>query len=194
MVITKNPVKSILQAQQTVFSFKDMIIRLRTGKAQSLKSRLHYYVNRGELYPIRRGLYAKDSNYNRWELAVKIFTPSYVSFETVLFSAGIIFQYTDTISVASYQSRSVTCDGQAYQFRRLKRSILLNTEGVTKDAVATPERAFLDTIYLYGTRHFDNLDPINWKLVYEILPIYGSKGAMKTRVDQYYALWRASLR
>lgn len=30
------------------------------------------------------GIYAKDKNYEKYELATKIFTPSYISFETVL--------------------------------------------------------------------------------------------------------------
>jgi len=39
----------------------------------------------------RRGIYAKDKNYDRLELANRIYTPSYISLETVLSREGIVF-------------------------------------------------------------------------------------------------------
>lgn len=41
-------------------------------------------------------------------------------------------------------------------------------------------------IYIFKDYYFDNLDPIDWDKVYEILPIYGDNKAMKKRVDNYY--------
>jgi len=52
-------------------------------------------------------------------------------------------------------------------------------------AIAIPERAFLDTLYLYKKYHFDNLSPINWKKVFEILPIYQNK-ALEKRIKKYH--------
>lgn len=181
----ENLLKTILRVNQTVFTFKELLLRLKTDNVASLKSQVSYYVKNGDLYPIRRGLYAKDAHYDRLELATKICTPAYVSFETVLSSAGIIFQYYKSIFVASYQSREVICDDQTYVFRRLKPTILTNAKGI-KDNKATPERAFLDIIYLHKEYHFDNLDPLDWDSVYEILPIYGDNKSMKARVDMYY--------
>jgi len=39
------------------------------------------------------------------ELAVKINTPSYISFETVLAQAGVIFQFYESVFVASHLSK-----------------------------------------------------------------------------------------
>jgi hypothetical protein len=120
-------------------------------------------------------LYAKDTNYNRYEVATKIFTPSYISFETVLRNAGLIFQYYTTIYGASYRSQTVMCDGQEYNFRTLKSSILTMTEGILIQdtySLASPERAFLDMLYVHPGYYFDNLRPLNWKKVYLILPLY----------------------
>lgn len=190
--MSENPLKMILKKEQTVFSFKELILLLKTDDVALLKAKLNYYIKNGELYHIRRGLYAKDANYNRLELAVKILTPAYVSFETVLTLSGVIFQYYNTIFVASYQSREIVCDGQAYAFRRLKPSILTNSMGI-KDGAAILERAFLDVVYLNKEYHFDNLDPLNWDRVYELLPIYGAHKSMKKRVDAYYDSWKRSL-
>ena len=53
-------------------------------------------------------------------------------------------------------------------------------------SIASKERAFLDIVYLNKKYHFDNLEPINWDLAYEILPIYGKGKTMHERVDRYY--------
>ena len=92
----------MLRADQTAFSIKELLLSFRSMDKGLLKSKLHYYAKKGDLYHIRRGLYAKDAQYDRFELAIKIFIPSYISFETVLASAGMIFQYYSQIFVASY--------------------------------------------------------------------------------------------
>ncbi|MFW6160339.1 MAG: hypothetical protein ACOC57_04270 [Acidobacteriota bacterium] len=88
--------------------------------AALLKRRINYYVKNKELYSIRKGIYAKDRNYDRLELANKIYTPSYISLETVLSREGIVFQHYDQIFVVSYLTREITCDGQRYVFRKIK--------------------------------------------------------------------------
>ena len=143
--------QKILRLKHTVFSFKELLLFLRTDDVQTVKSQVNYYVKKGDLYNIRRGLYAKDAHYDPREVATKIFTPAYISFETVLLQAGINFQLTTEIYVASYQTRTIECDKQIYVFRKLKSSILMNTMGIELQdtySIASPERAFLDVIYL----------------------------------------------
>ena len=110
--------QKILRSKKTVFSFKELLLFSKKASINALKAKLSYYVKRGELYHIRRRLYAKDKNYDRLELATRILTPSYVSFETVLARSGIVFQYYDQIFVASYQTRDIICDGQTYSYKR----------------------------------------------------------------------------
>ncbi|MCL4380415.1 hypothetical protein M1466_02940 [Candidatus Dependentiae bacterium] len=38
--------------------------------------------------------------------------------------------------------------------------------------------------------HFDNLEPLDWDTVYELLPIYEDNKSMRQRVDRYYAAWK----
>ena len=177
----------ILRSRKTVFSFKD--IALLWGDAETAaRVRINYFSRRGQLYRLRRGFYAKDKDYNRLELASKIFPPSYVSFETVLAQAGIIFQHYDRIFAASYLSRDIVCDRQTYSYRKLKGIVLTNHAGIeNKDecSIATKERAFLDTIYINKDYHFDNLSPLDWDKVFEMLAMYGNK-RMSKKVAEFH--------
>jgi len=181
-------ISTILRSKQTALSAKDILLLWGEASSDAARVRINYYAKSGDLYRIRRGFYAKDKDYNKFELATKIFTPSYVSFETVLGQAGITFQHYNQIFVASYTTREITADGQAYSYKRIKDAILTNPAGIeNKDnySIATPERAFLDIVYLNKDYHFDNLGPLNWDKVFEILPAYGGNKRMEKMVKKY---------
>jgi len=183
-----NNISALLRSPNTVFSFKDLSLIWNETNFGLTKKYAYRYVKTGKLYPLRRGIYAKDKNYDRLELANKIYTPAYISFETVLARAGVIFQKYDRIFVASYLAREIRCDGLAYVFRRLKDAVLLNSSGVESREnyyIASKERAFLDTIYLQKSYHFDNLSSVNWEECFRILPIYENK-AMSARLHSYF--------
>lgn len=187
-IMEKADILNILRSSKTVFSFKEILLSSDETNPALLRKRINYYTKKGELYPIRRGIYAKDKNYEKLELATKIFTPSYVSFETVLGRAGITFQLYGQIFVASYLTREIVADGQTYAYKKIKDKILTNPAGIERRdnySIASPERAFLDVIYLYKDYHFDNLSPLNWNKVYEILPIYGGNKRMEKKVKEY---------
>lgn len=180
-------IAAILRSNRTVFSFKDIALLWEDPGSNAARVRLNYYVKSGELYRIRRGIYAKDKNYDKQEAATKIFTPSYISFETVLSKTGVIFQHYSQIFVASYLTREITVAGQTYSYRKIKDAILTNNAGVeAKDnfSIASAERAFLDVLYLNKDYHFDNLSPLNWDKVFATLPIYGNK-RMEKKVKEY---------
>ncbi len=174
----KNVLLQIFKSKSTVLSFKEILMAAGPISSDLLKRRLHYYVQNGELYAIRKGFYARDKNYDRREFATKLFTPSYISFETVLAESGIIFQYYSTIFVATYQSKDLECDGQEYSYKKLKDTILVNTTGIENKGayfIASPERAFLDVLYLNKNYYFDNLSVLNFDKILSILPIYHNK-------------------
>lgn len=189
----------LLRSPQTVFSFKDIISLwgedVKSATDSSLRVRVNYYVKSGELYPIRRGIYAKDKNYDKFEAGNKIFTPSYISFETVLSRSGVLIRRFNQIFLASYLSREITADDQVYSYRKIKDSVL-KTEGFgverkTGYSIATPERAFLDLVYLSTEYHFDNLSALDWEKVFELLPIFESE-QLEKRVRKYYELFQSS--
>ena len=186
--ITKGQyVEMLLRSPQTVFTNKDISLLWREKGATNVRVRLSNYVKRGKLVRVYRGIYAKDRNYNRFEIATRIYTPSYISFETVLTQAGINFQYYGNTFVASYVTREIEADGQKISFVKMKDYVLTNTTGIEhfdNVAMATKERAFLDRIYVGKEYHFDNLDVLDWDKVFEILPIYRNQ-RMKNKVTEY---------
>lgn len=100
----------------------------------------------------------------------------------------MIFQYYEKIFVASYVKREIGCGDQKYSFETIKKEVLINPLGIDQSkeyAVATKERAFLDTLYRSKNYYFDNLSPLDWDKVFEILPIYKNKTMNKT-VEKIY--------
>jgi hypothetical protein len=189
----KAAISSILRSDKTVFSFKDILLTSGESNPALLRRRLHYYVQNGELYALRRGFYAKDQNYDRLELATKILTPAYVSFETVLRAAGITFQHYAQIFVASYVTRDISCGGQRYHYQALKKPVLTDTAGIEQKknyALASKERAFLDVVYRSKDYYFDNLEPLDWDKVFQILPIYNNK-RMAKKIQKYHENFQA---
>jgi hypothetical protein len=178
----------LLRSSKTIFSNKDVALMWGEEADGSVRVRLNYYVKAKKLIRVHRGLYAKDKNYNRFELATRINTPSYISFETVLGSSGMTFQYYGNIFVASYIKRNMEVDGQKIEFVKMKDYVLSNTLGIENSdgyARATKERAYLDRIYVSKKYYIDNTSPLDWEKVFEILPIYHNKRMEKT-VKKYY--------
>ena len=185
-------IETILRSPKTIFSTKDIAILWGEKVSAAARVRLSQYVKKGKLIRVHRGIYAKDKNYDRLELATRIYTPSYVSFETVLTRSGINFQYYGNIFVASYVTREIETDGQKISFVKMKDYVLTSSIGIeyaNDVAIASKERAFLDRIYVSKDYHFDNLDMLDWNKVFEILPIYRSK-RMDKKVNEYYQYYK----
>lgn len=186
-----NIILELYKKPQTVFTFKELSLLFPDLSYQSLKDRLKYAVDTGKLKRLRRGIYVKD-NYNPFELANKIYTPSYISLETVLQKEGVIFQEYETIFVVSYLTRMVLINGLKVYYRKIKEEVLVNKEGIREENgyyIATKERAFLDAIFLYKNYHFDNLGVLDWNIVKKLVKIYKSR-KLKKRVMEYYKIFR----
>jgi hypothetical protein len=189
----KKPVKGeyleiLLRSPRTVFSNKDAALLWGEENEQTVAGRLKKYARAGKLIRVHRGVYAKDPHYDRLELATRIYTPSYISFETVLTRAGINFQYYNNIFVATYVTREIEVDGNKISFVRIKDYVLSNTSGIVhKDGIsmATKERAFLDRIYISKDYYFDNLNVLDFDKVFEILPIYHNQ-RMEKKVKVFF--------
>ena len=169
---------TILRSPKTVFTSKDLAILWQDPGSSATRVRISYYVKKGDLIRLRKGLFAKSDDYNKLELATRIFTPAYVSFETVLAKEGIIFQVYHPIYISSYTTRKIVIDNQEYSFKTMKDTVLTNSLGVENDneiSIASKERAFLDTLYVNNNYYFDNLRSLDWEKVFQILPIYNNQ-------------------
>ena len=174
---------------RTVFSLKEIALLVSETDEDRLKQKINYYVRTMAINNLRQGVYAKPG-YSAEELACKIYTPSYISLEYVLQKSGVIFQYSEQINVVSYLSRSIVVDNKQISIRKIKNEILLNTVGINRMSqgvnIATPERAFLDTIYLNKDFYFDNISSLNTAQIRQLLTIYDSK-QMNVRVNKILA-------
>lgn len=181
-------ITKLYKSPKTVFTTKDLALIWGKTDRKTLKAGVAYYEKRGVLVRLSRGIFAKDRNYNPKELATSIYAPSYISFETVLREAGVIFQHYDTLFVAGPWPKIRNINGRAIVFRKLKDSVLYNPAGIIHQenySIATPERAFLDMIYLFPQYYFDNLRGLDWKKCLELVKLYRNR-QLEKRVNKYY--------
>jgi hypothetical protein len=179
---------TIYQSNKSVFRLNEIAMLSGETNFTSLNQKLNYYVRTGKLENPRKGVYAKPG-FNPEELACSVFTPSYISLEYVLQRSGIIFQYTSVITSVSYLSREIEINGKIYRFRKIKNNVLVITSGIVQNPdfvnMATPERAFLDLLYLEPGFYFDNLNPLDNEKIDKLLPGYQSK-ALTERVNKLF--------
>lgn len=168
---------TILSSPRTVFTPQWLALTDASRSRESIYNSLRYYARTGAIRSPRSGIYTK-ANYNEQEMACALLKPSYISLEYVLARAGVTFQYRSDITCVSYQTRTIEVDGRSYVFRKINPMIWSNMMGIIQQdniAIATPERAFLDMVYLSaGQCYFDNLHPLNPDHVRRILPVYNS--------------------
>ncbi len=111
--------------------------------------------------------------------------------ETVLRMNGVIFQYDNTITLVSYQTKTIYASTEeVFVFRKIANSILMRKEGkiiTPKYTIATLERAFLDLCYVDKWRTYENITPLDKKKVIDLLPLY-SNSALTKRVSNILSL------
>ena len=159
----------VFSSKQSVFNLQDLGRILWVQNYNNLKSRISYYEKRWYIERIRRGIYIKE-DYNIYELACKIYSPSYISFETALQKEGIIYQNDTTVYVASYLSRNISIKWKNTSihicYRKLRDDVLYDTlwiHSYENYSIATPERAIQDMKYLKKDFYFDNLKNYEYK-------------------------------
>ena len=170
--------KTLYTASQSVFTLREIALLGEEKNLAALRSRVFYWVKSEKLIRLRRGIFAKSDQYDRNELATRLYTPAYVSFETILAREGVIFQFYDSIFVASYMSRETVIGGQKFICRKMKDTVLSSKEGLIDKGTyfeASRERAFLDLLYFFKDAQFDNLRSIDWVQCQKLVSIYQNK-------------------
>lgn len=182
----------ILSSKRTVFTPQSLSLLVPEQDRVALGRSLMYYAKKGDILNPRKGIYTKKI-YNEQEMACALLKPSYISLEYVLSRAGVTFQFTEDITCISYQNRSIDVDNHTYVFRQINPMIWTNMLGIEQRdniAIATPERAFLDMMYLSaGQCYFDNLHPLNYSQIKKLLPLYDNK-KLTERVTELFATTR----
>ncbi|MFA7717292.1 MAG: hypothetical protein WC875_01080 [Candidatus Absconditabacterales bacterium] len=147
---------------------------MRGSEGNTFKKRLSYQIKTHKLIKIRRGLYVvADQLYQLEEkdyrvIANSIYTPSYISYETVLRDEAVIFQRYVSVFVACRYTKSLTIalksdlEPVKIQYQKMPDELLANPLGIkTQDGytIATLERALCDTFWHWGKLDLDILNP-----------------------------------
>ena len=156
---------------------------IRWVDGNTFQKRLSYNLKNKKLITIRKGIYTfpriieSFSENDFFSIANKVYSPSYISFETVLQKEWIIFQYDSSIKVACKYNKSLhietiklNCD-----FFKLPNEIFTEIQWIKHENwydIATKERAFCDTIYRSPNFYFDDLSWLDWNNVVGIWKIY----------------------
>lgn len=159
---------------KTTFSAK-CLINLWGVKKESFNIVIKRMVDRGLLFRIARGYYSLKKDFNIYELANTVITPSYISFNCALFYHGIAFQASQEIESAALINYKREIADYTLKYFVLKKELLLNLEGIQfleNFSIATPERAILDCLYLGMHPNIDNLEKVNKLRLQNLLKYY----------------------
>ena len=148
-------------------------------------------IEKNYLQSIQRGLYElADTKVDPLELAGKLKKNSYISFETVLAQAGVIFQWHDAIISASDRSFETETNYGKFAYKKLPLHVLLDKSGIINAGnyfIASAERALCDKIYKDGLNYFDDLNGLDKEKVLEISKLYKNK-RLEKNINQLFSL------
>ncbi len=168
----------IIASWKTVFTYHDIRVLLWIENYHTIRNFLKRREQQGVFQHIYKWIYTLYKP-NKFELAVKIKKNSYISFETVLKKEWVIFQdYWNTLFLASDNTWEKTVWDITYRYLKLKDSILHNPLWMIHHwnyAIASPERAICDRLYLSKEYYFDSIEHINIKKIQKISKLYNKR-------------------
>ncbi len=120
-------------------------------KKNSLYVSLKRWVEMGLLERVAQGIYVPAGERVEMEkIAMELYPPCYVSFESALFKYGVLNQMPFTLTLATTRkTRRLRIYGREVEFRKLKEDLFFGFEEIKGVYYALPEKAFLDLIYFY---------------------------------------------
>jgi hypothetical protein len=122
--------------------------------ANDKRGKIARMMHTGELFQLRRGLYATRRGIHPYCLAASIYGPSYVSFETALSFHGLIPEAVHEITSATLRrARDFENVFGRYRYRTVPRQVYpigieRITEGGIPFLIASPTKALCDRIAL----------------------------------------------
>lgn len=168
---TQQRFAQIAKLGEVVFHSKDLANLWQIHSQNTLHTTLKRYKQRGLLIRIYRNLYSLKpvEDIEGMLLGLKaIHEYAYISTETVLADAGIIYQAQDKITLVSSKSRKFSIGPYLYYSRKMADKYLFNPIGVVdknKIKIATIERAVADLLYFQPEYFFDAARLIKWQRV-----------------------------
>jgi predicted transcriptional regulator of viral defense system len=175
--------KALMESGRTVFTPLDLrlVWRVNTLNAKTSAVRM---VEKGLIIRLAAGYYALNERYNRYELANRLVTPSYVSFQSALFYAGINFQARDEVGSVALRVHRKKAGETLYTYAAMKKELFFNSEGiVTREgaALACAERAVVDSFYFGYLPDIDDPDKLNKTYLAKLSKMYPKTTQKKVR-------------
>lgn len=171
----------LINSGKTVFKRDDIGLLVDIPSRSGLSNFLMRAKSQKLLQPMHNGLRALY-RYDHKELACKIRKRAYISLETVLYEAGVIFQFSPTtIHCVSDDSRQYEIQGYRYIYHKIKSDILFNPLGIISTPytmIATPERALCDLLYLYPQTTIENIEILDRSKLSDYIMIYPRSTAL----------------
>lgn len=175
----KSYLKELIDSNQTVFTTELLRRIWKIENPAYLKVVVSRLNKRQEIKRLQRGIYAINNNYNKFELANKLKTPSYVSLETILQKENVVFQKNEKIVFSVSNNALVKkVDNTRFEYSKIANEILSNPLGVeiqNNAFIASVERAVCDRIYLSPKYYFDNLLSVNLQKLEQVGKIYNKR-------------------
>ena len=173
-------IDEIVNSEQTVWSIAELRLFLWIKNTNTMWSFLQRMKKNNILFCPYRGIWCrKDFDY--LELWAKIKSKSYISLQTVLQRAGIIFQdRSHTITVVSDNTLTIKLPSLklSVDIHKIKKSIFTNPLFIINTwtyQIASTERAVCDMLYFDPKFYFDHTSSLDVEKLQELSEIYDEK-------------------
>ena len=156
--------KTLIDSKKTVFTLGDFQSFWGKENRRNVVMTARRMVKRELLLKLGKGYYALNKDYNRYELANTIISPSYVSLHSALLFWGVAFQKEEAVHSVALFNYEKELDGILYSYHAMKKELFFDTRGViVKDyvSIASSERAILDSFYFGFLVNLDNQEAIS---------------------------------
>lgn len=166
--------KILNNSGRSVFSAQN-IRTLWQSSANNTKVALKRMAQKGLLIKIAKGYYALLKDFNIYELANLVVSPSYVSLNSALFYRGIAFQPSkEVVSITKFNyERKI--QNITLKYYAMKDELFFNLEGINFQnnlSIASPERSVLDTFYFGFLPNIDNFEKLNLSYLKDLAMFY----------------------
>lgn len=166
--------KILGDTRRTVFSASGLR-DLWQDKVETAKAAAKRMVKKGALVKLAKGYYSLRKDFDIWELANLVISPSYISLNSALFYRGVSFQAMGRVTSVATLNYEREIGDYLFKYYAMKDTLFFNLEGVDYRggvSIARPERAILDCFYFGILPNIDNPEKIKKSYLRKISTFY----------------------
>lgn len=162
-------ISELIRLDRQLYHSNDLAILWGISNKNTLYTAVKRYIQKGILVPVYKGLYSTVplSQLDPLELGVAVVHKyAYLSTESVLVQAGVIYQTIHKHTFISSVSKKIAIGDESFLYRKLKDEYLSSPAGIDSQNgifTASVERAAADMLYFDRNYHFDVPENIDWK-------------------------------